>query len=294
MKKLRPPAVPLMTIDPYFSIWSFDDTLYGDSTRHWSGIRNNILGLIQIDGNTYRFMGEAIPDKTYPDEIYPPIEQKELTITPMQTVYTFANEAVELKLTFTVPFFTDDFDVMSRPVTYIDYSVSSVDGNEHNIMLAILPFCEIAVSSPEQKVKIIKRSDSHIAFGRGEDGLLGEEGDVCTCSWGWYELFAPGGTENLILKSSDFKYYDSWENKDDFENMNSENPYVVEACLGYCVGLKKDFKIDSQNSFSDFMAMGFDDIHSVEYMNMPIDAYYKRNGDSFADICKSDRSHVVL
>lgn len=54
---LRAPAYPLVTIDPYTCAWSFTDKLYDDNVRHWTGVKNALIGAIRVDGTIYRFMG---------------------------------------------------------------------------------------------------------------------------------------------------------------------------------------------------------------------------------------------
>ena len=53
------PAYPLVTVDPYISIWSMKHKkLYKDNTRMWAGYQKCLHGLMMIDDKPYRFMGE--------------------------------------------------------------------------------------------------------------------------------------------------------------------------------------------------------------------------------------------
>ncbi|PWS27077.1 glutaminase [Pedobacter yonginense] len=61
----KAPAYPLITHNPNFSIWSTTDNLTESATQHWTGADHSLLGMVNVDGNTYRFLGkETVSYKT--------------------------------------------------------------------------------------------------------------------------------------------------------------------------------------------------------------------------------------
>ena len=143
--QFRPPSVPLITHDPYFSIWSPSDRLTDMETVHWTGARNPLHSMIKIDGKTYRLMGS---NPSYVE----PMKQISLKVLPTNTIYGFANASVKSNYYFTSPLLVKDIDVLSRPVTYVTWKIESIDNKSHDIQLYFDCGSELAVNTTEQLV----------------------------------------------------------------------------------------------------------------------------------------------
>lgn len=56
-KSLRAPAYPLVTHNPYFSIWSMGDELNATPIQHWTGADKALIGIVKGDDQYFRFLG---------------------------------------------------------------------------------------------------------------------------------------------------------------------------------------------------------------------------------------------
>ena len=123
---IRPPAVPLVACDPYFSIWSPADKLTDANTTHWTGRPHRLSSSVTIDGQKFRLMGADPVDR----QVLP---QKSVTVSPTRSIYQFESAQIALSLTFMTPSLPEDIDLLSWPVTYVTYSVKSVDRKPHRV-----------------------------------------------------------------------------------------------------------------------------------------------------------------
>jgi len=413
----KAPAYPLITHNPYFSIWSCSDTLTASPTRHWTGQEQPMLGLINVDGEVYRFMGE--PGKTYKtilpasdeaaweskyteaapaadwaspafndsnwkngkgaygndrnkvrsywdardvwirrrftlnnldinklllklqfddnvevylngDKIYahdgvtykfniisvdqfrnklktgenvlaihgvntgggswmdagfvdelkdPQIdnlktaEQKSVDLNATQTIYKFKCGKVDLQLTFTSPLLLNRLDILSRPISYITYTVKSNDSKAHNVKVYFGASTAIAVNQPGQEVTTDKLSSGGLSLlkaGTIEQAILQKKGDDLRIDWGYMYVAVPK-TENAA------QYITSGgESLASFIGQNTAS--TVKPGKQLMLNTIIPFGSVGKAPVEKFMELGYDDLYSIQYFHTNLRPWWNKDG----------------
>lgn len=246
--KMRAPAVPLITVDPYFSVWSESDRLTDTDTRHWTNKSNKIVGVLEVDGEKNCFMSTVEGMKV--------MEQKALEIDALNTTYVFVNEKVELTLQFTTPVVPYDLYLLTRPVSYLKASCKSVDGAAHNVIIRIHASEELclnekgqmAVESAEVE---IGNGIQAIKMGGVEQNILNKLGDDVRIDWGYFYLAVKGeAAKTCTCKPAE----------------TEEMSYITVSA-------------DISNACA-LIAFAYDDIQSLIYFGDPLKSYWNKNGET--------------
>jgi Domain of unknown function (DUF4965)/Domain of unknown function (DUF5127)/Domain of unknown function (DUF1793)/Domain of unknown function (DUF4964) len=278
---MRPPAVPLVTHDPYFSIWSTTSLLTDSSTKHWTGTDQPLNGLVRIDGEAYRFLGDQ-------PRALPPLEQVGVELTPTRTIYSFEDAGIRLVLTFLTPALPGDLDILTRPVTYVSFEVRSIDGDTHDVAIEFDASSLISTNTPEQRVtwsRVRLKGMEVLRAGTTDQPVLEKSGDNLRIDWGYLYL-AVSESQAAVLQAgytARTNFVESGRLPEADELEPSER-YGVRAPL---LSASFDLGKVSNASVSRTLMLAYDDVWSLEYFNRKLRPYWRRNGMDAAGLLKA-------
>jgi len=275
----RPPAVPLVTSDPYLSIWSMADKLTDDTTRHWTRGEHPLVSLIRVDGKTYRLMGK-IPANV------PPLPQVALHVFPTRSVYEFADAHVHVTLTFLTPALPDDLDVLARPLSYLTWGVRSVDGIAHDVSIYASASALLAVNAPEQQVAWSPEKMGGLTVlraGSVDQTLLRPVGDDTRIDWGYLYAAAPAaqaraavGANDTLLES--YVASGALPAEDDARMPRAANDR--QPVLGFVF----DVGNVGPEPVSRHLMIAYDEIYSIKFLGRKLRPYWRRDGAGPSDL----------
>ncbi|MGQ9771828.1 MAG: glutaminase domain-containing protein [Thermogutta sp.] len=276
----RPPAVPLVVHDPYFSIWSFGDLLAKDWPRHWTGRIHALCSLIRIDGKPYRLMGTAPTD-------IPPLEQTSLEVTPTSTTYTWRSQEVEVQLRFLTPVLPDDLAVLSRPLSYLIWHVRSLDGKKRTVDIYFDVTGEIAVNEPEQKV-VWSRGQAGdldwLRIGTTDQKILGKKGDDLRIDWGYAYVAVQRHAQTTMVVSDHETARNQFCNNGRIPRRDDSNKPRPANDRWPVLALMHSGQLTVEESLTWKAMLAYDDLFSIEYMGQKLRPYWRKQFTSILDL----------
>jgi hypothetical protein len=312
---LRPPSVPLVACDPYFSIWSPADQLYGSDTVHWTGKPHRLAGLLRVDGKVFRVMGREPAD-------LPTATQTARQVGPTSTMYVFEAGGVELTLSFTTPALPENLELLSSPFTYLLCGVKSHDGANHEVALYFDAAAEIAVNQPGQEVVWSRESINNVQhprrgakalfklrpeakakdqnrfdkieelavlkIGSKEQPVLQKRGDDLRIDWGYFYVAAPAApTTHQVVASAESCRKAFLEQGSLPEQMDPRQPRAANDNRPVAATVYDCGKVGSSGMKPRVLILAYDDEYAIQYFKQNLRAYWRRHGWQAADLLRA-------
>lgn len=415
-QSVKAPAYPLVTHDPYFSIWSFTDTLNASETRHWTGAEQPLYGAVNVDGQRYVFLGdpayplvpvlpageqkradcrftESDPGRTWMDPAYDDVAwkigslpfgdgydgsattswkskdlwvrrsfdlneevpgqlmlllrndddgeaylngvrifectdcyvsslkaytlsddqrkllkngrnvlaihcnnthgwswldaglagrigvegllkatQQSVEVTATATRYSFQCGPTKLELEFLSPLLANDPDLLSRPVTYVRFRTSSMDGKPHAVNLTFGASAHLARNEGNQP---LETGESHsgilhmLTTGVKDAKVLGKSGDDVRIDWG-----------KLYLASTDpvirIRILDPWSFLTELGANAAAKGMVRGGTDAPVLIAEADLPVKPGISSEKMIMLGYDDVYSIQYFGKNLEPWWKK------------------
>lgn len=273
--ELRAPCYPLITCDPYFSVWSNVDELADAFPVHWTGRIHALTSFVRVDGENYRLMGKP----TEFDKNAKKATQKSVSVRATKTVYTFEAGGVELTLTFRRTPLPNDWDVFSRPAAYVVWTAKATDGKEHNVAIYYDQTAELCVDDSNQEVaagRLTTENLDVLRFGTTQQPILEKKGDNRCIDWGSLFLAVEKGTAKTALAGhidarAAFLKDGSLPSDDKRFPRRANDDWPVLAVAFDCGKVGAD-------AVEKRIIAAYDDEYSIEFLGQKCRPYWRRNG----------------
>jgi hypothetical protein len=285
---LRAPATPLVTHDPYFSVWSMADKLTDAPTRHWTGVEQAMNGIVRIDGNNYRFLGTAGGRR----QPLPALKEVSHTITPTRTIVVMNSPEIELRVEFMTPAFPDDMKVMARPVTYLTWTAKSRDGRPHDVTLYFDAAGTLATNDPGEAVLWSRgtvKGLNLLRIGTQAQPVLQRWGDNVRIDWGWFYIAVPQSEKAQLAAGNQSYRQDFLKTGTIPESDDLEEPRTPQSRHPAPPALNVAIPLGSVGAapVSRHLLLAYDDLYSVEYMQRKLLPYWRTEFPTFAPMLEA-------
>jgi hypothetical protein len=268
----RAPSYPLVTCDPYFSIWSGDEIPTRCETTHWTGKPMPIHTMIKIDGKIFRLMGKL-------PAFVPAAKCTSSEITPTKTIYTYQEGGVEIMLSFLSPLLVEDLDLVTRPLSYVSWSFTSTDKKSHAAEIYFDISGLGSVDKGSQAVTFGKQSVQQLEvlkIGSKEQPVLQKSGDDLRIDWGYLYLAAASGEAKSSFAGRRDDAIQAFTSGQLFPGMVETDQGKRAGELNAVLAMILPVNLTPGKAAEKHVMLAYDDILSVEYFGKRLEGYWHK------------------
>lgn len=203
-------------------------------------------------------------------------KQTDVAIKATQTVYQFEAGSVGLSVQFVSPLLLDKMDILSRPVSYIDYQVKSLDGQAHQVKLYLGVSSDIAVDQPSEQVIAFRKNEgglSYLQTGTTAQPILKKKGDNVRINWGYFYVGA--------MASDHLKQYISKTDIDGITAFLSGHTEGASTRQGKGLSLNtvQDLgEVKSGDTKHTYVELAYDERFSVQFFHGNLRPWWNKDG----------------
>jgi len=273
----KAPAYPLITHNPYFSIWSFTDNLNESTTKHWTGANQSIVGLIKVDNQVYKFLGKEESAKQ--NDKIKQANQLSVNMSATETTYQFDCGAVSLNVAFTSPLIITDINILSRPVSYISMKTKSKDGKKHLVQIYVGASSAIASNKGTEPMLAIGYTTQNLnvlKLGTVDQPILQKSGDDLRIDWGYAYIAANKYHSKQYIQSINEASQDFISNT---SGMNEAKIVTNKSSKqeGSNLSINTIFNADTarDTETEHLLLVAYDEIKAIQYFKESLDPWWK-------------------
>ena len=273
----KAPAYPLITHNPYFSIWSFTDNLNESTTKHWTGSNQSMVGLIKVDNQVYKFLGKE--ESASENDKIMQAKQLSVNMSATQTTYQFDCGAVSLNIAFTSPLIITDINILSRPVSYISMKTKSKDGKKHLVQIYVGASSAIASNKGNEPMIASGYTTQNLnvlKLGTVEQPILQKSGDDLRIDWGYAYIAANKYHSKQSIQSINEASQDFISNTSGInaaKQVTSKSSTMQGSNLSINTIFNADTARDTETEH--LLLVAYDEMKAIQYFKESLDPWWK-------------------
>lgn len=186
-------------------------------------------------------------------------------VQPMQTNYLFDCGGVKLKISFTAPLFLDDLQLLSRPINYISYEVTTAKPEAIAIYFEAGPHWGLNLPSQEAtSTPYIRDGLVFAKTGSAAQNILGRKGDHVRNDWGYFYLVGEQSNSKTAVGSAS-ALRAAFVNEKTVKGGKQE---------GTQLSLTQTANVNG--TWKGKIALGYDDVFAIQYFDQNLRPYWNR------------------